>query len=458
MDKKEMFESLFRDAYEKGVFNGTWLYAENGRVVSKGAMGYRDRDDKLAMQEDSIFELASISKQFTASAVMLLVRDGLLCLDDEVTKFFPEIHFPGVTIRHLLTHTGGIPETYDDNLIMGIYQDEKRIPESDVVIRFLADDGTEPCFAPGEQFEYTNGGYNLLAEIVEKISGVPFEDFLKTRIFEPAGMHATGIYHLGIEGIPGDNFVCNMVLGDGGYITVDESEDGDVMAFNGLNGDDYVYTDIFDMLAWDRALREEKALTLDEQKIMYTPGKLNDGSVSGSDENTDGYGFGWGIKNDPDFGLIVSHSGGMPGLNTWYWRFVDSDRVMVLLNCREQKDARASFGLWKGVQEIAKDREPEPVRSIEDIMIKDPDRSKWESYCGKYEHPEDGELIIDEIFMKDDLLYARTMDEDEEGPVIRLYPIGENEFGIKNGWVTISFSDTGVTYDGRTCRKVRNEE
>ncbi len=118
VDKKVMLESLIRDAYEKGVFNGTWLYAENGKIVSKGAMGYRDPYDKLPMREDSIFELASITKQFTATAVMLLVREGLLGLDDEVTKFFPQIPFPGVTIRHLLTHTGGIPETYDNNMIL----------------------------------------------------------------------------------------------------------------------------------------------------------------------------------------------------------------------------------------------------------------------------------------------------------------------------------------------------
>ena len=454
MDKKVKLESLIRDAYEKGVFNGTWLYAENGKIVSKGAMGYRDPYDKLPMREDSIFELASITKQFTATAVMLLVREGLLGLDDEVTKFFPQIPFPGVTIRHLLTHTGGIPETYDNNMIMGIYQEEKRIPENDIVIRFLGEGCEGPCFAPGERFEYTNGGYNLLAEIVEKVSGIPFEEYLRTRIFEPAGMFRTGVYHVGNEGIPHDNFVCNMVLKDDRYITVDESDDSDVMAFNGLNGDDYVYTDIFDMFIWDRALREEKVITLEEQKIMYTPGRLSDGSISTSDENTDGYGFGWGIKNDPDLGQIVSHSGGMPGLNTWYWRFTDADRVLVLFDCREQKDARASFGLWKGVQEIAKDREPEPVKAIEDIMIQDPDRSKWDSFSGKYEHPEEGDMILDEIFMKDEYLYAKTMDGDEEGSDVRLYPIGENEFGIKNEWMTFTFSDTGVTYDGRTCKKV----
>jgi len=155
--------------------------------------------------------LASITKQFTVAAVMLLVRDGLLRLDDEVTAFYPEIPYPDVTIRHLLTHTGGIPETYDDNMILSIYQEEKRIPGSDIVIRFLEKSGEKPRFAPGEKFEYTNGGYNLLTETVEKVYGVPFKEYLRENIFEPAGMYGTGVYHICTNGIPHDNFVRNMV-------------------------------------------------------------------------------------------------------------------------------------------------------------------------------------------------------------------------------------------------------
>ncbi len=90
MDKKTMIEELARAAYEKGAFNGTWLYAENGEIVSKGALGFRDAENKLPMREDTIFEMASVTKMFTATAVMLLVRGGKLSLDEEYTKLFPE--------------------------------------------------------------------------------------------------------------------------------------------------------------------------------------------------------------------------------------------------------------------------------------------------------------------------------------------------------------------------------
>ena len=109
-----MMENLARAMQEKDGFNGTWLYAEKGEIVSKGALGFRDPEDTLPITEDTVFQLASVSKTFTAAAVMLLARQGLLSPEDEITKFFPEIPYPGVTVRHLLTHTSGVPDYFDD--------------------------------------------------------------------------------------------------------------------------------------------------------------------------------------------------------------------------------------------------------------------------------------------------------------------------------------------------------
>ena len=454
MDKKTMMEKLVQEAYEKRAFNGTWLYAEKGKIVSKGAVGFRDFSDKLPMREDSVFELASITKQFTAAAVMLLVRDGFLSLEDEVTKYYPQIPYPGVTIRNLLTHTGGIPETYDeDNWIVRKWKEDNKVPGSDTVIHFLTESGEEVHFAPGEDFEYTNGGYNLLAEIVAKAAGIPFEEYLRKNVFEPAGMYHTGVYHIWTEGIPHDNTARNMVVKDGRHIPVADSADRDVIAFDGLNGDDYVYTDIFDMFIWDRALREEKVLTLEEQKIMYSTVKLNDGSISGADDDRDGYGFGWDIKNDPEFGLIVKHGGGMPGLNTWYERFVDDDRVLIFMGCREAEDVRSDAAFWNGMRAIAMDKEPGAVTSIEDESLKDPDRSKWEAFCGKYDHPDDAELIIEEVFLKDGDLFAKGVDEDGRDFMSKFYPIGENRFSMKRRWTHFIFGDNELIYDETKCRK-----
>ena len=157
MDKKTVMETLARKAHELGAFNGAWLYAENGEIVSKGALGWRDPKDKEPLAEDCVFDLASVSKQFTATAVLLLRREGLLDLDDEITKFFPAIPYKGVTIRHLLHHTGGLPDY--ENWFTKTWKEEGAIPPNAAMIRFLRESGEPAVFAPGEKWEYSNTGY-----------------------------------------------------------------------------------------------------------------------------------------------------------------------------------------------------------------------------------------------------------------------------------------------------------
>ena len=458
MDKNAMMQKIARDSHDKGGFNGAWLYAENGVIVSKGALGWRDPESTLPINEDTIFQLASVTKQFTASAVMLAVRMGLFGLDDRIVKYFPELTaYPEVTVRHLLTHTAGVPDYFDDeDWFIKIWEEEKRVPGNDEIIRFLLETKAKPYFAPGEGLQYSNTGYNLLALLVERRSGVPYEEFLQKNIFEPAGMTSTRSCHIRRDGIPFDNFARATVRENGKCVAdVDSEEDGDVVAFDGVNGDDYVYTNIFDMLAWDRALREGKVLTLDEQLLMYTPAKLNNGEDAVYDEDEGlGYGFGWAVEHNEKYGLIVSHSGGMPGVYTWFERFIDADRTLVYMINREPEDYRAVVGFWRGIRQIARDKEAEPVRSLDDITVKDPDKSRWESFCGKYEHPEDEDFIIDEVFMKDGELHAKAVDEDGDDFSFRLYPIGENEFGRKNGMIKLAFGDGYVIYSGMTCKKL----
>ena len=152
--------------------------------------------------------------------------------------------------------------------------------------------------------------------------------------------------------------------------------------------------------------------------------------------------------------MIVSHSGGMPGVATWLERFIDADRMLVILTCRDFADVRAYLSFEKGLKSIARGKEPEPVVAIEDIAIKDPDKSKWESFCGKYEHPEDADFIIDEVWMQDGELHAKAIDEDGDEMTFRLYPIGENEFGRKGGMLKLTFGDGCVMFDDYTCKKL----
>ena len=457
MDQKTMMEKLARDAYERGSFNGTWLYAEHGEIVSSGAVGFCDPDDTQPVMEDTIFQLASVTKQFTATAVMLAVRQGLLRLDDEITKFFPELtQYKGATVRHLLTHTSGIPDYFDDaDWFIDLWKKENRVPANPEIVRFLLETEAKPYGAPGETWQYSNTGYNLLAEIVERVSGIPFEAFLQKNIFEPAGMRSTRCCHIRRDGVPFENYARASVIENDRYVAdVDSEEARIVTAFDGLNGDDYVYTNIFDMLRWDRVLKEGSVLTKEEQELMYTPVKLNSGEEF-VDEDGDGYGFGWFITQDKEVGRVVSHSGGMPGVHTWFKRFLDTDSVLVILCNREEQDIRAHDGLFIGMREIAKGKEPEPIRTIEEIAVPNPDKSNWERFCGKYEHPEDADFIVDEVFLKDGELYMNAIDDDGDDFTDRLYPIEENTFGRKQGMLKITFGDNCLVIDGKvTCKKL----
>ncbi|MBO6060764.1 MAG: beta-lactamase family protein, partial [Clostridia bacterium] len=178
MEKDTELKKLARESHEKGGFNGAWLYAENGEIISKGAVGFRDPEDKEPITEDTIFQLASVTKQFTAAAVMLTVRRGLIDLEDDITTFFPELEkYRGATVRRLLTHTSGIPDYFDDaDWFIDLWKKENRVPDNPEIVRFLLETEAEPYGAPGEKFEYSNTGYNLLAEIVERVTGTPFEE------------------------------------------------------------------------------------------------------------------------------------------------------------------------------------------------------------------------------------------------------------------------------------------
>ena len=456
VDKKIILDTLARDAFAKGGFNGAWLYAENGEIVSKGAVGFSDLEDKVPLREDSLFDLASVSKQFTAAAVMLLRRRGLLSLEDEITKFFPEIPYRGVTVRHLLNHTGGLPDYMD--WVDETAKKENTIPNNAVIVRFLCECGEAPSFAPGEQFEYSNTGYCLLAQIVETVAGVPFEKFLRDNVFEPAGMHATRVYHRRMDKIEIPNLAwgLSLPLGADRYELPDDlPEESAAVTCDGANGDGLVHSNVLDLFQWDRALRAGTVLTKEEQALMATPGRLNNGEIcidkDGDDDPDYGYGFGWDVLNDPDFGLIVCHSGGWPGYSTWYERFVDADRVLIRLRCRDVRDERASQSFAGGLTAIARDRAPEPVRSIEELAVRNPDQSGWGSLVGKYDY-QIGDFRIEEIFRKDGTLYARA-NNDGRTLALRLWPLGENRSGIKDLDADLSFSENGLTLYGVTGRK-----
>ena len=455
MDKKTAIDSLAREAHEKGGFTGAWLYAENDRIITKGTLGFRDKDESIPITEDTVFQLASVSKQFTATAVMLLKRNGLLSLDDDINRFFPEIPFKGVTIYHLLTHTCGLPDLYGKDMwIARRSKEENTIPDNDVIIRYLCESGEPALFLPGERSEYSNTGYCLLAEIVEKVSGTAFEDFLKDNIFEPAGMHSTRVLHVRKDGSAPKEYATGFIVDDDRYFIPDTHEGSDwVVWFDGMHGKGNVHSTINDLYKWHIALRDEKILTHEEQKEMATPCRLNNGEIDFNVGLKSRYGFGWFIDDMPDGDTIVSHTGHWAGNETYFERLLNGDRVLIFLSNHLPLDARANRSFWTGMKAIFKDEEPEAVSSIVDITVKDSDESGWESFCGKYDHEEDCLFGVEEVFIKDGELHAVAVD-DSIRTSFRLYPAGDNIFIRKSGLEKFEFADGCIIVDGVKNKKL----
>jgi len=351
--KAEKIDSLIKFYHEQGVFSGTVLVADAGKVIYQKGFGYANVDSKEKLEPKSVFRLASLSKQFTAMCIMILEEQGKLNYDDDLQKYLPELKYEGITIRHLLWHTSGIPSYMDFMPEHGFGDDDEYL--NDDVLQTMARHHPEREFEPGEQYKYNNTGYLLLASIVERVSGVPFNRFLQQNIFDELGMSSSTIPF-------GKNqFVdmANRVRGynrtkDGGYVDNDyASYDYDVY------GDGGVFSNVIDLFKWNEALATEELVTKDTIQEAYKPYVLNDGSVGD-------YGFGWSIS-EVDGNKIVEHSGSWIGFRTYILRDItNSHCVIVLTNLGNRKGAQ----LYSAFYNILMDKPYLRIINIERKTVK----------------------------------------------------------------------------------------
>ncbi len=312
-------------------FNGDVLVADKGNVIYHGAYGFADYDSKRMLNDSSVFELASVSKQFTAMGILILKEMGLLSLDDTLRKFFPQLPYHHITIRNLLTHTSGLQDYME---VMDKKWDHKKIAFNNDMIAFLAKEKSPVLFKPGTKWEYSNTGYALLGSVIEKVSGISYNDFLAQNIFQPLGMTHTFVYNTrrSTKKIP-DNYALGFTYSDSlmRYTLPDELPDLDIVYWlDGIVGDGCVNSTTSDLFKWDRALYTDKLVskkTLDE---MLAP------LVQTSPKDTsDYYGFGVDVQPHSERGKIISHSGGWAGYSTYITRFVDSNKAIIILSNNE---------------------------------------------------------------------------------------------------------------------------
>jgi CubicO group peptidase (beta-lactamase class C family) len=304
-------------------FSGVILLAKSGQEVYHKAFGLRDFSSKKPLYNSDIFELASISKQFTAFIIITLQQEGLIQYDDPLEKYL-DIPYKGITIRHLLTHTSGLP---DYQQIMDQYWDKTKVAGNAEILQYLNQYQPPKLFEPGEKYNYSNTGYILLASIAEKASGKDFVGLCRDKIFIPLKMKTTDIRSPETKKAT-KNFTAGHIYVDSlhRYVRADSFPSSDYTIWLGnRKGPGRVSSTAADLLLWDNALNSKSFISPVALAEAFKPMTLNDGSVSN-------YGFGWDLRFDSDYGRIVWHNGSNPGYSTQIIRYLDRKKTLIILS------------------------------------------------------------------------------------------------------------------------------
>jgi CubicO group peptidase (beta-lactamase class C family) len=315
-DKK--IDEFMQHLHKASGFNGNVLVAKKGKIIYENAFGWANYPNQDSLTLNSQFELASISKTMTATAILQLMEHGKLRLDDSVQRFFPNFPYHGVTIRMLLTHRSGLPNyVYAiDDVFRKEHRDQKKGVTNQQMMDLLAQYKPARYNAPDKGYHYNNSNFMVLGSIVEKAAGVPYAQYMMENVFKPAGMQHTNVYSKATyDKIP------TKVLGHDRnswrYSVAQNYLDGPV-------GDKGIYSTVGDLFLFDRALRAGKLIaqaTQDSAYVNRVP--LKNGHF--------GYGYGWHLFEAPGE-KVIYHTGWWHGFRHNFLRDIKDDVVIVLLD------------------------------------------------------------------------------------------------------------------------------
>jgi CubicO group peptidase (beta-lactamase class C family) len=289
---------------------------KNGAVTKVAGYGLADIEHGIPARPDTVYKIGSVSKQFIATGIMLLVQDGRIAVDDKVGKYVEGTPstWQAITLRHLLTHTSGLMREgpgFDPNKIQ---------PDIDVIKTAYP---VPLMFKPGEKHVYSNLGYFVLAEVIQKVSGKAWSDFLAERVFAPLGMTATRMTGAA-DIVPNRS--------DGYAWNKDKFQNAP--NWPAVRPSGAFLSTVLDLAKWEAALITDQVLKASTKKEMWTPVTLNDGSKYP-------YGFGWQLNDWPadspaPIGVpMISHGGSMPGFRAGYTRWPSYGLSVIVLTNRE---------------------------------------------------------------------------------------------------------------------------
>lgn len=386
-------------------FMGTVLVAKGGKTILEKGYGFANIELGVPNTPDTKFRLGSITKQFTATAIMQLQERGTLAVGDPVCKFVdncPDAWKP-VTVHHLLTHTSGIPSY--TNMPEFRLPKMMRVPLSPLEIVLLSKD--KPLeFQPGEKMSYNNTGYVLLGHIVEKASGEKYADYLQKHIFGPLDMNDSGY----------DDTRAILRNRAAGYSrTADGYRNADFLDMSLPHAAGSLYSTVRDLYRWDRALYGEKAASRKSLETMMTPVKNN-------------YGYGFVIA--PAFEhKQITHGGGINGFSTVMSRFPDDDAVVIVLSNFENANAGR---IGRDLSAILFGEKYELPQERKEIAL---DARVLDRYAGRYEA---GKLTFT-VSREENRLFVQASGQGR----LQVYPYAEDKFFLKVVDATIEFAPPG---------------
>ena len=310
---RHKLDSLLKRIHKRHDFHGAVLVAKNEKIVYENQIGTADFKKKTPLNKESVFQLASVSKQFTAAAIMLLNERNQIKLTDTVNTYFPDFPYKAVTIKNLLNHTAGLPKYF---WIAEHEWQQEKAPTNSEMMEFLESTDVKRYFKPGRNFDYSNTGYFVLASIVEKISGTSFSSFLKKNIFEPLQMDHSYVYSFENDAIREHQLDGYRLYRGWRHVKIPSTVNDAIV------GDKNIYTTAEDLFKWTKGLNSGSFLTKQSLALMYSKGE----SVYGKKIP---YGFGFRIDTKGENSIY--HYGKWNGFSTGLTNYLEDNLVVIVL-------------------------------------------------------------------------------------------------------------------------------
>lgn len=324
-------DSLLKRINKRHDFHGSVMVVKNNKILYDSHIGKSDFRKKELIDGSCAFQLASVSKQFTAAAIMLLYEKKMLQLTDTITDYFPEFPYAEVTIKNLLNHTAGLPKYF---WIAEHKWEQEKAPTNSELMDLMVNSDVERFFRPGRNFDYSNTGYFVLASLVEKVSGLSFGEFMEEEIFKPLGMNNSYVYSFENDPVRENQLIGYRLYRGWRHIKINGTVNDAVV------GDKNVYSNTEDLYKWIVGLNTGKLLSQESLDMMYSKGE----TVYGRKVP-----YGFGFRIDTQKTKSIYHHGKWNGFSTSLMQYPEDDLVVIVL---EHTSYNAMTSLNKKIKQL----------------------------------------------------------------------------------------------------------